>query len=204
LLSPSDKLLATEDQGIDAFYEFSEGNVFEISVDELLNGVDLDRIKTLKSVTPAKMRRIRLFYSYSHKDERLRDDLETHLKILERLGLVESWHDRRINPGDEFARSIDDNLRRADIVLLLVSANFIASDYCWEKEMTLALERHAEGQTVVIPIILHACNWKKAPFGRLNALPQDGRPISQWRPKANAWENISAQIQRVIENLQTK
>jgi hypothetical protein len=82
---------------------------------------------------------ISLFYSYSHRDEDLRGKLETHLAVLRRGGLIDEWHDRKIEAGDEWRKQIDGHLRSADIVLLLVSADFIASDYCWSEEMTKAL-----------------------------------------------------------------
>jgi internalin A len=99
-----------------------------------------------------------LFYSYAHKDESLRNELETHLKLLQRQGRIESWHDRDIEAGDEWKRKIDDNLERADIILLLVSADFIASEYCYEKEMTRAIERHEKNEARVIPVIVRDVN----------------------------------------------
>src|SRR5215472_10295216 len=95
-----------------------------------------------------------VFYSYSHRDERLRDVLATHLSLLRRQGVISEWHDRRIAPGDTWQQSIDENIDRADIILLLVSADFIASDYCWSQEVVRAIERHASGAARVIPIIV--------------------------------------------------
>jgi hypothetical protein len=89
---------------------------------------------------------ISLFYSYSHRDEELRDRLEEHLGVLRRRGLIEGWHDRRISAGTEWKDAIDEHLAAADIILLLISSGFINSDYCWDKEMTKALERHAKGE----------------------------------------------------------
>lgn len=86
-----------------------------------------------------------LFFSYSHVDEDLRDQMETHLSGLRRQGLIESWHDRRIMAGEEFGNTIDSHIDTANIILLLVSPDFIASDYCYEREMMLALERHERG-----------------------------------------------------------
>ena len=91
---------------------------------------------------------MRLFCSYAHKDERLRDELNTHLKILVRRGVVSTWHDREIQIGEKWGEKIDDNLERADIILLLVSADFIASDYPWDKVMKRALERNSEGSGI--------------------------------------------------------
>jgi hypothetical protein len=123
---------------------------------------------------------VTLFFSYSHRDEALRDQLETQLSMLKRQGFIETWHDRRITAGEAFDRAISANLERADIVLLLVSPDFLDSDYCYDKEMTRALERHAAGSCTVIPLILRPCDWHDAPFGKLLAAPKDGKPITQW------------------------
>src|SRR4051795_7874378 len=95
-----------------------------------------------------------LFFSYSHEDEDLRDELEKHLATLQRQGLISSWHDRRITVGTDIGEAIDGHLDAADIILLLVSPDFIASDYCYEREMQRALQRHNNGAARVIPVIL--------------------------------------------------
>lgn len=123
---------------------------------------------------------VNLFFSYSHRDESLRDELEIHLASLKRKGVIKTWHDRRIGAGNEFNHSISEHLERADIVLLLISPYFIASDYCFEVEMKRALERHESGQSIVIPVILHPCDWHDMPFGKLLACPTDGKPISKF------------------------
>ena len=86
-----------------------------------------------------------IFFSYSHADEALRDRLEVHLSLLKRQGVIETWHDRRISPGEAIDRSIGTRLDTADVILLLVSPDFVASDYCYDVEMTRALERHERG-----------------------------------------------------------
>lgn len=121
-----------------------------------------------------------LFLSYSHRDEGLRAQLETHLAALRRQGFITVWHDRRITAGEDFASVIDAHLEQANVVLLLVSPDFIASDYCYEKEMSRALERHREGGCVVVPVILRPCDWRDMPFGRLLATPTDGKPVTLW------------------------
>jgi len=144
---------------------------------------------------------IEIFYSYAHEDEALRDKLNTHLKILERQGIIRSWHDRDISAGSEWAGQIDEHLESADIVLLLVSADFIASDYCWDIELKRAMERHEAGQARVIPIILRTTDWSGAPFGKLQALPKDARPVMSWNDKDEAFDNIARSIRRVAEEL---
>src|SRR5437588_169655 len=103
-----------------------------------------------------------LFYSYAYEDEPLRVELEKHLRLLSRQGLIAEWHSRKILPGEAWARQIDEHLEVASIVLLLVSPDFLASDYCYDIEMQRALERHKSGSTYVIPIILRPCDWQHA------------------------------------------
>jgi hypothetical protein len=119
---------------------------------------------------------VSVFLSYSHCDEDLRKELETHLALLRRQGIIDVWHDRRIGPGDELHGEISSHLETADIILLLISANFLASDYCHDVEMKRALDRHENGARV-IPVILRPCDWHSASFGGLNAVPKDGKPV---------------------------
>jgi TIR domain. len=183
------------------FPKVVEGRVIELDVQELLNGVDLEGTHRRERTMETKSEAVRLFYSYSHKDEQLRDELETHLKLLQRQGLIEIWHDRMIEAGDEWKQKIDENLERADIVLLLVSADFIASDYCYEIEMKRALECHEKGEARVVPVIVRDVNWTHAPFGKLQALPKDGLAVTKWPDKDSAWRNVSGGIERVIEEM---
>ena len=113
----------------------------------------------------------RLFISYSHRDARALKKFLVHLSQLVRDGLVEPWHDRMIAPGQEWKRAIDENLLGADIILLLVSADFIHSPYCHDVEMQAAMERHARGEARVVPILVRPCDWDTAPFKELQALP---------------------------------
>lgn len=142
---------------------------------------------------------MQLFFSYSHKDEDLRDQLETHLAVLKRQGVIETWHDRRIAPGDDFAAAIDGRIDTADVVLLLVSPDFLASDYCYEIEMRRALERHEAGQTRVIPVILRPCDWHTNLFGHLQAVPKDAKPITRWPDRDEAFLDVTKAI-RALAN----
>jgi hypothetical protein len=117
-----------------------------------------------------------LFFSYSHIDEALRNQLEVHLFALKRQGLISTWHDRRIIVGSHVGDAIDANLEAAQIILLLVSSDFIASDYCYEREMMRAMERQESGDARVIPVILRPCDWHDLRFGKLLAAPRDGNP----------------------------
>ncbi|MCX5654704.1 MAG: toll/interleukin-1 receptor domain-containing protein [Planctomycetota bacterium] len=144
---------------------------------------------------------LRLFYCYSHKDEYLRNQLETHLKLLERQNLILPWHDRKISGGKGWEGQIDENLEQADIILLLISADFLASNYCYDVEMTCAIERHDLGEARVIPVILRDVVWTSAPFGKLQALPMDGRPVRKWPDRDTAWRNVAEGIERVIREI---
>ncbi|MCW3110099.1 MAG: GTPase family domain [Segetibacter sp.] len=143
---------------------------------------------------------IPLFYSYSHKDERHREALETHLAILRRQGVVEEWSDRKIAPGSDWKDQINLNLQKAKIVLLLVSSNFLASDYCYETETIFALERHERKECVVIPVIVKPCSWKDAHFGHLQVLPKDGKPVTKWSDEDEAWLNIEQGVRRAMRD----
>jgi hypothetical protein len=147
---------------------------------------------------------IKLFCSYSHKDEALRDELGKHLKLFERQGLVRSWHDRKIGAGDLWQEAIDRGLREADVILLLISADFLASDYCFDTEMKKALDRHAAGEALVIPVILRPVDWRATPFSKLQALPPDGRPVTTFENLDIALEQVAQGIRRAIEGLKQK
>ena len=168
---------------------------------ELLNGVDLEGTRRRGRAERVHHEAIRLFISYSHKDEEMRERLQTHLTILERQELIAAWDDRRIGPGDEWGREINQSLERADLVLLLVSADFIASEYC-EKEMKRALERHENREAQVIPIIVRHCNWKSAPFANLQALPKEGRAVTSWENEDEAWTDVSKGIEKKVRKIQ--
>src|SRR5260221_12509135 len=139
-----------------------------------------------------------LFLSYSHKDEELRDQLEVHLAALKREGAIDVWHDRRIPVGDEIDHQISDALERADIVLLLVSPDFLASAYCNDVELKRAMQRHEEGTARVIPVILRPSDWHKTAFGKLAATPKDGKPITRWPDRDEAFLDVVKAIRQAL------
>lgn len=146
-------------------------------------------------------RPVELFFSYSHRDEKLRDELEKHVSLMKRQGLIKGWHDRKITPSSEWAGEIDDHLNTADIILLLISADFLASDYCYDIEMKRAMQRHEEGTARVVPIILRECDWQDSPFAKLHALPKDARPITAWPNRAQAFTSVSKGLRSLVESL---
>jgi|GEM_PF-3385325 len=145
-----------------------------------------------------------IFCSYSHHDEKMRQELEKHLTLFQRQGIGIIWHDRKIDAGEPWRGQIDSHLKSADIILLLVSPDFLASDYCYDIEMKKALERHDAGEVRVIPIILRPCDWQKAPFSKLQALPKDGKPVTRFRSRDEAYSNIAEGMWRVIEQVRAQ
>lgn len=150
-------------------------------------------------LNPGTRRVVEIFFSYSHKDEALRDELETQLGMLRRQGLITGWHDRKIGAGTEWASEIDAHLNTAQIILLLVSPDYIASDYCYDIEMERALERHRTGEARVIPIILRPVEWKYGPFGHLQPLPANGKPITDWPNHDSAFLDVARGIRKIVE-----
>jgi hypothetical protein len=144
---------------------------------------------------------IDLFFSYAHHDEELRNELEIHLSMLKRNGLIRAWHDRRITAGKELEAEISEHLESADVILLLLSPHFLASDYCYESEATRALERHEQGNAVVIPVILQPCDWAHSPFRKLRATPHDGKPVTKFPNINDAFLQVAQDIREAAESL---
>jgi TIR domain len=139
-----------------------------------------------------------VFFSYAHTDEDLRDQLEKHLTMLKRQGVIETFHDRRIVVGSEVDQSISAELERADVILLLVSPDFLASAYCYDIEMQRALQRHERGEARVIPVIIRHCEWKEAQFGKLMATPLDGKPVRSFPDLDEAFLQVTQAIRQAI------
>lgn len=139
-----------------------------------------------------------IFFSYSHKDEDLRDELEKHLSMLKREGLIAAWHDRKIPAGDEVDSTIDEKMETADVVLVLVSSDFLASRYCYDVELHRAIQRHEQRTARVIPVILRPCDWQNAPFGKLLAAPRDGKPVTKWPDRDEAFLDVVQQIRAAL------
>ena len=195
------KLLAFERHGITATNEYIDDQVVSVSVAKMLNGVDVVSARQRAMQMDQTERTLQVFISYSHRDEQFRDELDTHLKLLQRQRVISVWHDRRILAGDDWGGKIDDNLKAANVILLLVSADFIASNYCYEIEMKCAMDREGAGQACVMPVVARACDWHSAPFGRLQPLPKDGRAISLWEDRDSAWNDVAQGIRRVAKEL---
>ncbi len=172
------------------------GEVLTFDVRTLLNGVGA------RDPAPARgTGRIRLFISYSHRDEPFREEMEKRLKGLQRYEPIYVWTDRGIGPGEEWREKIAEHLNAAHVILLLVSADFLDSDFCYDEEMLRALKRHEAGTAVVLPIILRACNWPRAPFAKLQVLPRDGRAVSLWKDADSAWLEVEKGVEAVISSM---
>jgi len=143
---------------------------------------------------------VEVFFSYAHEDRQTLERLEKHLAALIRQGEVSAWHDRMIGAGQEWAGQIDKHINSAKVILLLVSADFLGSDYCYDIEMLRAMERHAAGEARVIPVIVRPCDWQAAPFGKLQALPEGAKPISLWANRDEAFLSVVQGVRRVINS----
>src|SRR5437588_2028930 len=142
-----------------------------------------------------------IFISYAHKDRKLRDELAAHLGTLRNQQVISDWFDGDIIPGNEWGPDILHHLSQAKIILLLISAHFMASSFCWDIEMKEALARHEAGLARVIPILLRPTDWQDAPFAKLQVLPSHGKPVSKWPTHDDAFEDVVKGIRRAIQDL---
>jgi type III secretion system-like peptide-binding chaperone/TIR domain-containing protein len=144
---------------------------------------------------------LRLFYSYSHRDERMLERLQKHLSMLRRRGLITEWSDRAIEAGSEWRAEIARELDAANVILLLVSADFLASDFCWEEEMKVAVERADRGDAKVIAVMLRPVDgWDDTPFAKLQVVPKDGRPITRWADTELAFSDAAGKIRTAVQD----
>ena len=131
-----------------------------------------------------------LFISYAHQDEDDKDELLKHLTPLARANMIETWHDRKMKPGDKIDKEISENLLKCNVILLMISADFLNSEYCYSIEMMQAIERDHSGTAIVIPILLRHCYWQEAPFRSLLFATKDAKPVSDYRTKDEAFTEI--------------
>src|ERR1700746_906215 len=156
-------------------------------------------IEAVEPQTPSTP--ISVFISYSHKDKRLKDKLLTHVSMLKHQGIITAWQDEEIPAGDVWSKEIGSQLESAQIILLLISPDFLASKYCYDIEMKRAIERHELGQARVIPIFLRPCDWSGPPFSKLQALPSNAEPVTsgRWTSQDEAFKAIAEGIRKAIE-----
>ncbi|MBD2103169.1 NB-ARC domain-containing protein [Leptolyngbya sp. FACHB-261] len=144
---------------------------------------------------------VEVFIAFARKDEELGQELENHLSILRRQGVIQAWHSHLIQAGQDTQAEIETRLDAAQVILLLVSSDFLASDDCYDVQLQRAIERHEAGTARVIPVILRSVDWRGAPFARLQALPKDGRPVMSWANRDEAFTDIAQGIREAIEGL---
>jgi tetratricopeptide (TPR) repeat protein len=143
---------------------------------------------------------VKIFFCYAREDELLLNKLKPHLQLMQRQGIIDTWHDREINAGVEWEQEISKQLNEAQIILLLISPDFMTSHYAYSVEMQRAMMRHERGEARVIPIILRAVNWNDAPFSRLQALPVDAKPVKSWSNQDDAFFSISEGVRKAVKD----
>jgi Effector-associated domain 11/TIR domain len=153
------------------------------------------------TISTKKGKALSVFISYSKKDIELKEELITHLASLRRRNIVSNWDDRHLIGGESWDEAIKVKMREADIILFLVSANFIATDYIWNHEIPIAEEQRQKGKARVIPIILKACNWTQLDFAKQLALPSKGVPITSFLDRDAAWLEVIESIEKVIDDI---
>src|SRR5690348_332529 len=147
---------------------------------------------------------IKVFYSYVEEDEALQKELEKHLTILARLGNITTWDKRKLLAGTTWAQEVDFHIKTAQIILLLISPDFMASEYCFSTEVHTALERHKKQEATVVPIILRPVNWQDSEFGNLQPLPSKGKPVTSWprrHGQDQAFLDITLGIKALAESI---
>ena len=143
--------------------------------------------------------KIKIFLSYAHEDEGMKNELDKALVVLKRNDKIEVWQDQKILPGQEWDDAINKEIESADIILLLVSVDFNNSRYIWEKELAYAMQRHQKKEARVIPIILRSCEWQEMPYGKLQALPTGGVAVKKFADADEAYTDIAKGIRAVVD-----
>lgn len=169
----------------------SENNIIDISKIRGINKIDLGG-------TGDESMKLKVFLSYCHEDEDMKKEIDKALIMLRRNEKIDTWNDRCLTAGSELEKEILDNLKSADIILLLVSTDFLVSQYCFEKEMQIAIRRHKEGSALVIPVILRRCDWLNSELKDLVAIPRDGKHIRSWKDIDEAYYQVKEEVEKSI------
>ena len=200
---PYEELLAYERAGDDEYKVVIDRTPVKFSVAELLDGVDLPGYRdAIGNTRPGSILEFyevpRLFISYAHEDERFRDQLRNALTTYERTKELHIDDDTCILPGQKWEDEILSKVEHADIVVLLLSNDFIRSDYCFQKEMQIARERETAGDCTIFPIVVRACAYEKLELGELQAILPNGKPVKQNKDRDAAWLEVTKQLDKVI------
>ena len=198
---PYQKLVGFERAGETTFKDFINNQVIEVDIKQTLDGSDVKPRDTSPAKSPHESNAISVFCSYSHKDETYREQLEAHITLLKREGKISFWHDLRISLGNEWDPEIHRNLNSANIILLLISADFIASDYCYDTEVTRAMERHRNNEAKVIPIFVRRCDYETAPFAKIQGIHFE-TPIAELPNSDAAWTEVAKKLREAIAQMQ--
>lgn len=162
--------------------------------------IDISKIRGSRNYGGEDIMKVKVFLSYSHEDEKMKEQLDKHLIMLKRNEKIDSWNDRCLIAGQKLEKNIVGQLEGSDVIVLLVSTDFLASNYCYEKEMKIALEKDEKGEAIVIPVILRTCDWLNSPLKDLVAVPTDGKPINKWEDKDEAYYNVKQHIEKAVDN----
>ncbi len=145
---------------------------------------------------------VKLFVSYAEKDRQFSEDFNTHLAVLRRAGQLDNWTNNHIMPGANWDDEIKQQLQESDIVVLLVSADFIASDYINDVIVHNSIEQHKKGEIIIIPVIVRPCDFQSLPISKFQALPRNAKPISRWEDQDEAWAEVIDQVRKVVGAIQ--
>lgn len=192
------------------FTPFGREVLAKFNVKELLDDVDMPgaprNVQVLKSfMFPGQSdKELSLFISYSHKDELFRDELCAALTPYERTSELKLWQDTVIVPGHKWEAEILRKLEEADLVVMLLSNDFIKSDYCMVQEYEVARRRDAVGECAIVPIVVRKCRFDKLELGKLQAILPEGKPIKNHRDRDTAWHEVTKQLDRVIKEFKAR
>jgi len=208
VIVPYEELLAYEAAGDDEYKVVIDKLPTRLSVTALLDGIDIPGVRRpADRLIPFERARIpsrdsnSLFISYAREDELFRDELRGALTAYERKGELTAWDDTCIVAGQRWETELLEKLERADIVVLLLSNDFIRSEYCYSKEMKRAVERDAAGQCAIVPVVVRACAFEKLDLGKIQAIVPNGKPIKQHKDRDAAWLKVTNELDRVMASL---
>ena len=149
-------------------------------------------------------KKLNIFLSYAHEDEAMKIQLDRNLIMLKRSDKINVWHDKQCLGGEEWDDSIAKQVASAHIILLLISVDFNNSQYIWDKELKIAMERHEKNEARVIPVILRTCDWADMPYAKLQALPTGAKPINSFADKDEAYTDVAKSIRMVVDYMITQ
>ncbi len=167
--------------------------VVHITEDTVIGSIELEN-----KLKP-NMKNKSLFISYSHKDEAIKDELVKHLSGLKRMGMISEWNDRKILPGEEWDLEIKEKLELADLILCLISSDFMASDYINDVEVQKAIDRHQKQLAKIVPIVVRPCDFESFPVSKYQALPKDAKPISLWNDRDEALLDVVRSLKKLLQ-----